>query len=267
MSGELFMTAAKELLKIGTDVLLDGCDIAELGSIKSLQYGTLIRQKFQEGVAAERLQLDLPWKLSLNNANHVEENKWLSLRPQEVAREVAAYLCDHNIVPEQWNTAEAEQKTIMLSEAVRLMGKEMLLPDEWIKKIEPVIKDIPPDKNGAVTRAYASYMASPLANGGVEVTGIPKLVINASTLQLDYFNVMSTIYHEMIHIKQYASIDGVAPSKESDIRLLDLIADMRKEQSGNSRVEYLSSPYEAEAWAQGLYFEEMLRAVVMETAA
>ena len=110
-------------------------------------------------------------------------------------------------------------------------------------------------------------MASPLANGGVEVTGIPKLVINASTLQLDYFNVMSTIYHEMIHIKQYASIDGVAPSKESDIRLLDLIADMRKEQSGNSRVEYLSSPYEAEAWAQGLYFEEMLRAVVMETAA
>lgn len=49
MSGELFMTAAKELLRIGTDVLLDGCDIAELGSIKPLQYGTLIRQKFQEG--------------------------------------------------------------------------------------------------------------------------------------------------------------------------------------------------------------------------
>lgn len=50
MSGELFMTATKELLKIGTDILHDGCDIAELGSIKPLQYGTLIRQKFQEGL-------------------------------------------------------------------------------------------------------------------------------------------------------------------------------------------------------------------------
>ena len=54
-------------------------------------------------------------------------------------------------------------------------------------------------------------------------------------------------------------------AKEKDIRLLDLIEDMRKAPNGNSsRVEYLSSPFEAEAWAQGLYFKEMLKAVVLE---
>lgn len=282
MAGELFTAALKELWKKGTEVICEAGDIAELGAIKPPAYGTLIRQKYRIDTAADGTLPQVRREASifdkagiehffqksrLDNPQNAGNNRWLSLRPQEVAREAAAYLCDYNIVPERWNMAETGEKTEMLSDAVKLMGKEMQLPGKWLEEIEPLIEYIPPEDNGTVTMAYASYWSRPLSNGGIEVIGVPELVINTSTLELDYYKVMSTVYHEMIHIRQYASIDGVAPSEESDIRLLDLISDMKKEQSGRSRVEYLSSPYEAEAWAQGLFFEEMLKAVIRESAA
>lgn len=279
MSGELFTTAAKEIINIGKEVISESGDISELGAVKPRQYGSLIKKRFQESMTAESTQLGFQKELTvfdeikvdffgqrpkLNSKRPMAINKWLSLRPQEAAREAAAYLCDYAIIPERWNMADTDEKTAMLSQAVEIMGRELLLPDEWLNKIKPLIEEIPREDNENVTMAYASYTVRPLSNGGVEVASIPKLVINSLTLDLDYYKVMSTVYHEMIHIKQYASIDGVAPSMESDIRLLDLISDMRKKESGRSRVEYLSSPYEAEAWAQGMYFEEMLKAVVKE---
>ena len=52
----------------------------------------------------------------------------------------------------------------------------------------------------------------------------------------------------------------------TDTRLLDLIEELYKHggKNPNSYVDYLSSPYEAEAWAQGLYFKKMLQAVMQE---
>ena len=69
----------------------------------------------------------------------------------------------------------------------------------------------------------------------------------------------------MIHMKQYASIDCVAPGLTTDTRLLDLIQDLKANRgTPKSRVSYLHSPYEAEAWAQESYFKRMLEAVILD---
>ena len=61
----------------------------------------------------------------------------------------------------------------------------------------------------------------------------------------------------MIHVKQYASIDCVAPGLTTDTRLLDLIKDLKTNNgTPESRVSYLYSPYEAEAWAQESLFQK-----------
>ena len=105
----------------------------------------------------------------------------------------------------------------------------------------------------------------PLNNGGVDIVGIPTLNVNLDYITDDYFEAMSTIYHEMIHMKQYASIDCVAPDLTTDSRLLDLIKDLKNNNgTPKTRVSYLHSPYEAEAWAQESYFKQMLEAVVLD---
>lgn len=168
-------------------------------------------------------------------------------------------MLDYNITPWEWENAELEQRVNMLRKATEIIAKELNLPEKWIDEINPIIVS---EKEYA---AQASCTIIPLNNGGVGIIGTPKLTINLDCLTNDYFEAMSTVYHEMIHMKQYASIDCINPELTEDSRLLDLIDDLKTgDNDSASRVSYLCSPYEAEAWAQELYFKEMLEAVSME---
>lgn len=276
MPGELISFAAEKALEVGIETIKEASEIAELGAIKPKEYGTLVRSRELPNAIQERIEkinsienlrpgeFSTQFWETFQSKKLESNNLWLSLRPQEIAKDVAEYLCDNDITPNRWMSATIAERAKMLEKATHIISKELKLPESWQESIKPEVKFIPPEGDG-ITRAYASYSASFLHNGGVRINGIPELVVNELTLRGDYFQMMSTLYHEMIHIKQFASVDGINPAKEKDIRLLDLIEDMRKAPNGNSsRVEYLSSPFEAEAWAQGLYFKEMLKAVVLE---
>lgn len=253
-------------VKAGIKSAIKASEVADIGAIKPKGFGTLIRKSGIYGnVKKETKEAYLSGfptvhkSIKLSNASKMLEMPYLSLRYNEVAKECSEYLFDYNITPQKWENANLEQRVSMLCEATEIMTRELELPEEWVDEINPIIV------SGKEYEAQASCIIAPLDNGGVAVIGVPELTINQDCLKNDYFEAMSTVYHEMVHMKQYSSIDCINPELTEDSRLLDLIDDLKnRHNDSNSRVSYLFSPYEAEAWAQGLYFKEMLEAVSME---
>ena len=259
--------SVKEAIKNGLSITVRAEEVAELGAVKPEGFGSLIRERYPAEISKRQWE-----NLSVREFSHFDtgmmfleeadtkENPYLSLRYHEVSKECAEFLCDLHITPETWQQADIEQRMEMLKQAVSIMGEELKIPQEWRKFIEPIpVQDLN-------ANASAECRIRPLDHGGVEILGIPVLKVNASVLEGSFYDAMSTVYHEMIHMKQYASIDSFDPSLTTDTRLLDLIEELYKHggKNPNSYVDYLSSPYEAEAWAQGLYFKKMLQAVMQE---
>ena len=241
-------------------------EVAEFGAIKPNGFGSLIKERFPSEVAQPQIDAlyssefpQLNTRLNLFGTRIVKDNPYLSLRYNDISKECSEYLCDYGITPWAWKEATFEQRMDMLSKATEIIGKELNLPEDWTKGIKPIAI------SGEDYIAQASCRVKPLNNGGVDIIGIPTLNVNLEYLTDDYLEAMSTIYHEMIHMKQYASIDCVAPGLTTDTRLLDLIQDLNTNLgTPKSRVSYLHSPYEAEAWAQESYFKRMLEAVILD---
>lgn len=241
-------------------------DVAELGAIKPAGFGSLIKERFSSEV--DQPQIDalyssefpqLNTRLNLFGPLSVKENPYLSLRYNDISKECSEYLCDYDITPWAWRDANLEQRMEMLEKTAEIIGKELNLPEEWVRNIKPIAT------SGESYIAQASCRIRQLSNGGVDIVGIPTLSVNLDCLTDDYLEAMATIYHEMIHMKQYASINCVAPGLTTDTRLLDLIQDLKTNRgTPKTRVSYLHSPYEAEAWAQESYFKRMLEAVILD---
>lgn len=241
-------------------------DVAELGAVKPYGFGSLIKERFSSEVAQPQIDAlylsefpQLNTRPNLFGSLSAEENQYLSLRYNVISKECSEYLCDYGITPWAWQDADLEQRMKMLEKATEIIGKELKLPQDWLQGIKPVAV------SGENCKAQASCIAIQLNNGGFKIVGIPTLSVSTDCLTGDYFEAMETIYHEMIHMKQYASIDRVAPGSTTDTRLLDLIK-YWKTNNGTSkkRVDYLTSPSEADAWSQGLYFKEVLEAVIQD---
>ena len=248
------------------EAAIKASEVAELGAIKPNGFGSLIKERILSEVAQQQIDSlyvsefpQLNTRLNLFAPRTIKENPYLSLRYNDISKECSEYLCDYGITPQAWKEATVEQKMEMLGKTTEIIGKELNLPEEWIKGIKPIAV------SAGDYVAQASCGARPLINGGVDIVGIPTLEVNLNYLTDDYLEAMGTIYHEMIHMKQYASIDCVSPNLMTDSRLLDLIKDLKTNQgTPKSRVSYLHSPYEAEAWAQEAYFKNMLEAVILD---
>ncbi len=248
------------------EAAITASEVAELGAIKPDGFGFLIKEHFSSEVSQPRIDAlyssefpQLNTRLNLFGPRIVKESPYLSLRYNDISKECSEYLCDYGITPWAWKEATSVQRMDMLGKATEIIGKELNLLEEWINGIKPIAI------SGEDYMAQASCRVKPLNNGGVDIVGIPTLNVNLDYITDDYFEAMSTIYHEMIHMKQYASIDCVAPDLTTDSRLLDLIKDLKNNNgTPKTRVSYLHSPYEAEAWAQESYFKQMLEAVVLD---
>jgi len=257
---------SEEAIKKSAEVAIKASEVAELGAVKPDGFGSLIKQRFPIEITKKQIDgiysTEFPqinMRSNFIGAYEENENLYLSLRYNEVSKECSEYLCDYGITPWAWKEADPEQRMSMLKTAAQIMANELRLPEEWANAIEPIAV------SGKDYMAAASCRIESLDNGGINIVGTPTLEVNVDCLTDDYFEAMSTIYHEMIHIKQYASIDCIAPELTTDSRLLDLINDLKVSGGDHrSNVSYLYSPYEAEAWAQESYFKKMLQAVVQE---
>ena len=262
MIGESIGLAVEKTAKAA----IKASEVAELGAIKPNGFGSLIKERFPSEIAQSQIDglylsefPQLNTRLNLFGSRIIKDNPYLSLQYNDVSKECSEYLCDYGITPWAWKEATFEQRMDMLGKATEIIGKELNLSEDWIKGIKPIAT------SGEDYMAQASCRVRPLLNGGVDIVGIPTLNVNLNYLTDDYLEAMSTIYHEMIHMKQYASIDCVAPGLTTDTRLLDLIKDLKTNNgTPKSRVSYLHSPYEAEAWAQESYFKKMLEAVILD---
>lgn len=248
------------------ETAINASEVAELGAIKPDGFGSLIKERFSSEMAQPRIDglhstefPQLNTRLNLFGPFCAEENPYLSLRYNDISKECSEFLCDYGITPWAWQDANFEQRMEMLGKATEIMGKELNLPEDWIQGIKPIAT------SGEDYMAQASCRVRTLSTGGVDIVGIPTLSVNLDYLSGDYFEAMATVYHEMIHMKQYASIDCVVPELTTDSRLLDLIEDLKANNgTPENRVSYLYSPYEAEAWAQEAYFKRMLEAVILD---
>lgn len=266
MLTESISVFAEETIKKSAEAAVKASEVAELGAVKPEGFGSLIKQRFPNEITQKQIdgiyikefpQINV--HSSFWGADEVKESPYLSLRYNEVSKECSEYLCDYGITPWAWHEANFEQRLDMLKTVSQIMAEELRIPEDWADVIEPTAV------SGKNYMAAASCRIRLLDNGGVSIVGTPELKVNVDCLTDDYFEAMSTIYHEMIHIKQYASIDCITPELTTDSRLLDLINDLKVSDGGySSAVSYLYSPYEAEAWAQESYFKKMLQAVIQE---
>ena len=259
---------AKEVVKKGAEMIIKSGEVAELGAIKPEGFGMLIKDRisdiipreFTEGLNFSENPL-IKGLSEIFKAPKETENPYLSIRYNEVAKESAEYLFDYGITPWGWNQADIEGKKNMIETATRIISEEMGLPGEWVNEIKPVFVEEGRDEGSALVKVAL------LENGALKIEGNPIFKINERCFDKDFYDVMETIYHEMVHMKQYASIDGVVPETTTDHRLTDVIESIVqsvKEKGDGSYVEYISSPHESESWAQGLYFKEVLKAVMNE---
>lgn len=248
------------------EVLINASEVADFGAVKPDGFGSLIKERTLSEIAKPQMDNlylsefpQINTRINLFGSTETKENPYLCICYNEVSKECSEYLCDYGITPWAWQEATLEQRMDMLRTATKIMANELKLPEEWISAIEPTIV------SNERYMAAASCRIRLLSNGGVNIIGVPTLNVNIDYLTDDYFEAMTTIYHEMIHVKQYASIDCIIPELTTDSRLLDLINEL-KISDGNftSNVSYLYSPYEAEAWAQESYFKRMLQAVIQE---
>ena len=246
------------------EATITASEVADFGAIKPNGFGSLIRRHLTSEVVQQRLDAlhtsEFPqFNLSLNSFDTciVKERPYCSIRYNDISKECSEYLRDYGITPWVWKEATIKQKMNMLGKAIVIIGQEFDLPEEWMKEIKPI------GISGEDYIAQASCKVSPLNSGGVNIVGIPTLKVDLVHLTDDYLEVMSSIYHEMIHIKQYASINCVDPGLTADLRLVGLIQDLKNNRgTPKRRVSYLYSPYEAEAWAQKSYFRRTLAAEV-----
>ena len=255
------------VIKKSAEVAIHANEVAELGAVKPHGFGSLIKKHYFSETMQPRFDnlylTEFPrmnTRPNLFGFRDVKEDLYFSLRYNDISKECSEFLCDYGITPWEWQEADSNRRMEMLGTVTEILGKELNLPEEWGKGIKPIAT------SGESYIAQASCKVRVLNNGGVDIVGIPTLSVNMERLTDDYLEVMATIYHEMIHMKQYASIDCVAPGETIDSRGLDLINDL-KTNSGTpkSRASYLYSPYEAEAWAQEAYFKKMLSAVLLDS--
>ena len=255
INGELASSSVERVIKVGAD------NVAELGAVKPKGFGSLIRGYEHTRLNTERFySTEFPYLDDDRGIITLDTDyAYLNLRYNDIALGCSETLCDYGIYPEVWKNADFDDRIRILKTAVDIFGRELSLPEDWIGSINPTAIE------GCPFNAAAACHFERLQNGGVKLNEIPKLYVNAD-LTTDYFDAMSMIYHEMIHIKQYSAINSVAPADTTDLRLVDLISDLNKSDGGEymSRVDYLHSPFEAEAWAQALCFKETLRAFVYE---
>lgn len=257
---------AGDALKKSAGVVIKASETAELGAVKPKGFGLLIRQRFP--VEAAKRQIDGIYSMEFPQINirgnllgpdKAAEGRYPTLRYNETAKECSEYLCDYGITPWTWQEANPEQRMNMLKTAAQIMAKELRLPPEWVHNLNPAAV------SGKDYAAAASCRIGILDNGGVEILDTPALRVNADCLTDDYLEAMSAVYREMIHMKQYASVDGVIPGLTTDSRLLDLMNEMRASGGDySSAASFLSSPHEAEAWAQSSYFKKTLQSIVKE---
>lgn len=241
-------------------------DVAELGAVKPIGFGSLVRKRrFSDTDPCETNELRSSafskanrW-LNLFGKQKTEENPYLSLKYNEVSKECSEFLYDYGITPGAWKEAVPEQRMDMQKKAAQIMSKELSFPEEWTNSIELVAV------HGEENKALAKCEVNHLSGGGIDVLGVPAIEVDVDHCTDDYFEAMYDIYHEMIHIKQLASVNRLSPTAATDPRLLDLINYFETGSPDHtSKVNYLSSPPEAEARVQALYFEQMLHAVVQE---
>lgn len=260
----MFTESIRPVAEKNLEVLIEASEVAELGAIKPKGFGLLIKRKYlkesenylmeESGLSGESF-LDTHLDICVTK----DENPYFALHYDELTKECSEYLCDFDITPWVWNDAGAEMRNDMLKTAIRIIADELKFPENWVNGIETVVVY---DKEYNTASVCS---VNHLDNGGISVAGIPKLEINPSCLTGDYFESNAAIYHEMIHMKQYACVDGINPDSITDIRLLDLIHDMI---AGNgefsSGVSRPFSSYELEASAQEQYFKYILKSVIQD---
>ena len=158
----------------------------ELGAIKPDGFGSLIKERFPFEITQPQIDnlylSEFPrLNISLNpfGPRIVKDNPYLSLRYNDISKECSEYLCDYGITPWAWQEAAFEQRMDMLGKATEIIGKELNLPEDWIKGIKPIAT------SGQDYIAQASCKVKPLSNGGVDIVGIPTLTVNLDYLTDD----------------------------------------------------------------------------------
>lgn len=121
------------------EVITDPHQIAELGSVKPKEYGSLMRNKLAGLGITNKTESLFSEQLFSENADDVhndisgqsDEGIQLDYSPEELAQETADCLLDAGITAESWNSATLEEREKLLESTVAIMEKEMhILPEQ-----------------------------------------------------------------------------------------------------------------------------------------
>lgn len=175
----------------------------------------------------------------------------LERRPEKMAYDVSARLINNGFTCENWTKCDVEGKSAMLKNALEIMAQEMMVPYNF-GSIDLKIKDIAGNYEGITWHSI-------LVNGNrtnYALTEVPNIEIDTSLVTDENFTkCIVTLYHEMIHVMQYAAGLEAVPYSQEVAYWRDNIINQER-YKGNGYTSYYTSPIESYAHAQdGLFLK------------
>lgn len=173
-------------------------------------------------------------------------------RPEKMAFDVCSRLIEGGFNYQNWVLCDIEGKKEMLKNALEIMSQEMLIPYQFsninleFKKLEKANGEMVP------------FLRFKPGTNQYEIIGSPTIRINTDVISDENFTQnMGTLFHEMLHIMQYAASIEPIPYTDDVAYWRDNIA-RRELYNGEGYTPYITSPIEAYAHAQTELFEKTL---------
>lgn len=170
-------------------------------------------------------------------------------RPEKMAFDVCSRLIEGGFNYESWIFSDIEGKKEMLKNALEIMSQELMVPYQC-GEIELKFEDLE-DCNGVTDHSLVLDGA-----GSYRITETPTITLDIDKITNENFiQNMGTLFHEMLHVMQYAAALEPVPYTDDVIYWRDNIV-RRELYDGKGYTPYITSPLEAYAHAQTELFEK-----------
>ncbi|MBR3975735.1 MAG: hypothetical protein IKJ88_07750 [Clostridia bacterium] len=170
-------------------------------------------------------------------------------RPEKMAFDICSRLIKGGFNYQNWSACDIEGKKEMLKNALEIMSQEMLVPYQY-GDIELKFENLE-DCSG-----FAAHSLIFTETDSYHIAETPTITLDIDKITNENFvKNMETLFHEMLHVMQYAATLEPVPYTDDVVFWRDNI--VREElYDGEGYTPYITSPIEAYAHAQTELFRK-----------
>jgi len=123
-------------------------------------------------------------------------------RPENLTKDIVTRMYQDGLTPESWQRANYNERYEMLRKAADIMSQEMMIPDSVRSRLMLDVDQLEGNCNGATNKFITE-----LPDGEIVMSDIPMVTIDVDRILLyDSSKAYTTLFHEMVHVLEEASV-------------------------------------------------------------